>query len=227
MRWRSVAIVVGVLFLVGDVGGILSEVVTGPSLGFFGAHDPKYLTKAAANDAMVIVGSLLLLLMGLSLAAIPIVLFPVLRKSSEVLAIGYVVFRGALETMVTIGMVVCGLVILVVSQQYGAEGGSVLPSLGGLVWAVYDKLSIVLDIVFSLGALMLYTVLYRSRLVPRWLSAWGLVGAVLYLVGGGVGLVGIDGTGAQLILGVQEIVMAVWLIVKGFSPQALVSETSA
>jgi Domain of unknown function (DUF4386) len=75
-----------------------------------------------------------------------------------------------------------------------------------------------LSIPFALGALMFYSLLYRSRLVPRWLSEWGLVGAVLYI---GAPLLRIFGRSFDFLYGplaLQEMVMAVWLIVKGFEP---------
>jgi len=87
--------------------------------------------------------------------------------------------------------------------------------------------AVVLDTaVFPVGALILYSLLYRARLVPRWLSAWGLVGAVLYLAGGV--LLALDLTGASsaplvlsnVPLAVNELVLAVWLIAKGFSAPA-------
>ena len=82
-------------------------------------------------------------------------------------------------------------------------------------------------IVFILGALMFYFLLYRSKLVPRWISVWGLVAAIPYAAAGVFGIFGtIDSTSTvgsvlQLPLAVQEMVLAVWLIVKGFNPQAI------
>jgi hypothetical protein len=76
--------------------------------------------------------------------------------------------------------------------------------------------------VFGISALILYGLMYRSEIVPRWLSAWGFVGAVLILVAGLRGLYGHSPTSTLSILltipiGVQEMVLAVWLIVKGFT----------
>ena len=87
----------------------------------------------------------------------------------------------------------------------------------------------VIAIPFVLGALMFYAVLYQYRLVPRWLSTWALVGAVLYIVapiGSMFGLSLVFFTGP---LAVQEMVMAVWLIAKGFDPSAMnaAAQTSA
>ena len=84
---------------------------------------------------------------------------------------------------------------------------------------------------FALGALMYYYLLYRSRLVPRWLSGWGLVGAGLCLVAtvyaGFTQEFGFSSvnTVLNIPIGVQEMVLAVWLIVKGFNPSPVTSRT--
>jgi hypothetical protein len=82
----------------------------------------------------------------------------------------------------------------------------------------------VLEIVFSLGALMLYSLLYRLRLVPQWISGWGIAAAVPYL---DAGLIAVFSPNREILLmplALQEMVMAVWLIVKGFKPSAIASE---
>jgi hypothetical protein len=82
-----------------------------------------------------------------------------------------------------------------------------------------------MDIVFPLGALMLYFVFYQSKLIPRWISVWGLVGAIIYLASGLLVMFGsITSTISdvlQLPIFLQEIVLAVLLIVKGFNPSAI------
>jgi hypothetical protein len=74
---------------------------------------------------------------------------------------------------------------------------------------------------------MFYVLLYQSRLVPRWLSTWGLVGAALSIVpslGGMFGLSSLGVLSAPLFL--QEMVMAVWLIAKGFNPSTIAAESA-
>ena len=81
-----------------------------------------------------------------------------------------------------------------------------------------------LAIPFVLGALMFYVLLYQSRLVPRWLSAWGLVGATLYIVPSLGSMFGLSFGILLAPLAVQEMVMAVWLIAKGFNSPAIAAE---
>ncbi len=177
--YRKTAIIVGVLYIIGTVAGVLSVVVTGPLLG---ASD--FLAKVAANPNQLTTGVLLVLLMGLALAMVPVMLFPILRKINEVLAVGYVVFRGALETATYIASIIPWVFLLIVGREYvaaGAPDASYFQTLGSLLKEGNESLSPIIGIVFSLGALMLYYLLYRSKLVPRWISGWGVVAIVLHL----------------------------------------------
>ena len=84
-------------------------------------------------------------------------------------------------------------------------------------------------IVFCLGALIFYYLLYQTKLIPRWLSGWGLIAIIPYLAAGLLVLFGFFGplSTSEIVLefplALQEMVMAVWLIVKGFNPSALAS----
>lgn len=92
--YRKTAVIVGVLFLIGDIAGILSAVVSGPLL-----NASNYLTIVPANENQIVVGSFLLLVMGFALALIPVVALPIFKRYNEVLALGYVVFRGRLRLL--------------------------------------------------------------------------------------------------------------------------------
>jgi hypothetical protein len=81
-----------------------------------------------------------------------------------------------------------------------------------------------LAIPFILGAVMFYWLLYQSRLVPRWLSTWGLVGAALYIVAPLGSMFGLSLGVLMAPLGLQEMVLAVWLIARGFNPSAITAQ---
>jgi len=219
--YRKTAIIVGVLFIIGTVAGILSVVLTGPILG-----DPDYLIKVAANENQIIMGALLVLIMGFPLAMVPVMLFPILKKHNEVLALGSVVFRGVLEAVMYIAIVINSLFLLMLSQEYvkaSAPEASYFQTLGALLLGADGYLNDILGIVFPIGALMLYYLFYQSKLIPRWLSAWGFLGAIPYLASFLLGMFGFELGILVLPLAVQEMVMAVWLIVKGFNPSAIAS----
>jgi hypothetical protein len=218
--YRRTAIAVGVLYIVGTVAGILSAVITGPFLNV-----PDYLDRIPANGNLLTIGALLVLTMGIALALIPILVFPISRKHSEVLAVGYVVFRGALETVAYIALAVSWLMGLTLSQafvQAGAPTSSSFQVVGYLLLKS-NTVSSFTTIVFILGALLFYILLYRSKLVPRWISVWGLAAAIPYGAAGLLVIFGVTNNAStvdsvlRLPLGVQEIVLAVWLIAKGFN----------
>ena len=219
---RKSAIIVGVLFIVGDIAGVLSLLIAGPILG-----NSDYLIRVSASGNQIIIGALLVLTMGFALAMIPVVMYSILKRHSKVLALGYLVFRGALETVTYIALAISWLLLLTVSREYvsaGVSSASYFQALGTLLQKAADWDNQIVSIVFSLGALMLYFALYQSKLIPRWLSIWGLAGAILYFA---APLSSMFGSGQELLmapLGVQEIVFAMWLIVKGFNSSAATGE---
>ena len=115
-----------------------------------------------------------------------------------------------------------------VYAQAGAADASTLQALGNALFDV-NEIGSVGTIVFCLGALMFYFVLYQSRLIPRWLSGWGLIAAIPYLAADLLAMFGVlDPMSTiqvvlELPLALQEMVLAVWLIVKGFNPSAIAS----
>jgi len=103
------------------------------------------------------------------------------------------------------------------------DGNATAPSYqsaGELLLAVRDWAFVVgPGLVFAISALMLNTIFYRSRLVPRWLSGLGLAGAVLALSYYVLLFVGVelDEIVMSALIALQEMVLAIWLIAKGFN----------
>jgi len=228
---RKTAITVGVLYIIGTVAGILSLVFTGPVL-----ESLDYLAQVSANPNQIVIGALFVLTMGLALAMIPVMLFPILKRYNEVLAVGYVLFRGGLEAVTYLALVIGWLFLPLISQAYikaSAADASYFQSLGDLVLKAHGQIGHVLTIVFILGALMFYYVLYRSKLVPRWLSGWGLLAAIPYFVSGVLGLLTLLSpmSTIQMVLvlplAIQEMVLAVWLIVKGFNLSPIIDNVES
>ena len=211
---RKAAVWIGVLYIIGTVALVLSVVVAGGVL-----TGPDYLAQVAAQPNQLAIGALLVLLAGFALAMVPVVFWPIGKRYNETLAIGYVVFRGAIETVLYIATAFGFLLVSTLSTEPGAA------PLAGLVrtadTVAQDQL---FAIPFVLGALMFYVLLYQSRLVPRWLSAWGLVGAALYMVPPLGSMFGFSLAVLMAPLALQEMVLAVWLIAKGFNPPAIAAE---
>jgi hypothetical protein len=213
---RKAAVWIGVLYIIGTVGLVLSVVVTGGVLA-----GSAYLAQVAGQPNQLAIGALLVLLAGFALAMVPVVFWPIGRRYSETLAMGYVVFRGGLETVLYIATALGWLLLIALSTQPDAG------PLAGLVRTVeavaWDQL---VAIPFALGALMFSVLLYQSRLVPRWLSTWGLVGAALYIVPPLGSMFGLPLGVLMAPLALQEMVMAVWLIARGFNPRAVAAESA-
>jgi hypothetical protein len=219
---RAAATTAGILYLVGTVAGILSKAVT--ALPVRDADDP--LAYAADHSGRVATGALLVLVMGLSLAFVPVVLFPVLRRVDEVLATGYLIIRGAVEATTYVIVAVAWLLLVPLAETMSAGPGTASPAGVHLGAAVVDSdgASAVMSLVFCVGSVLFYALLYRSRIVPRWITVWGFVGIPLYVAAyllAIYGAVDISSTEVNLLclpLAVQEMVLAVWMIARGFRP---------
>ena len=125
--------------------------------------------------------------------------------------------------------------LIVLSQEYvkaEAPAASYFQTLGTLLLAGHEALNTVLIIIFSLGALMLYTAFYRSRTIPRWLSVWGFIAILLHLSTAMLIVFRFATPTSEIIVAVnlpiflQEMVMAVWLIAKGFDSTAIAAKVA-
>ena len=221
---RAAATTAGILYITGTVAGILSKAVT--AFPVRNADDP--LAYATTHSDAVATGALLVLVMGLSLAFVPVVLFPLLRRVDEVLATGYLIVRGAVETACYVIIAIGWLLLVPLGETMSAGPGTASPAGVRLGTLVVDSegASAVLTLVFLLGAALFYVLLYRSRIVPRWIALWGFVGIPLYAAAyllAMYGLIESNSSGQNLLqlpLFVQEMVLAVWMIARGFRPAA-------
>ena len=217
---RKAAIIIGALFIAGTVLGGASAALTE---SIRNASD--VLSEVYTQQTSMTLAAVFWLMMGLSLALIPLAAYPILKRDHPALAVGYAVFRGGLETAVYLVTAVGWLMLLPMREafQSGAMNSAAWQSFGTAVFHARE-LGSAGTIVFCLGALMFYAALFQSRWIPRWLSGWGLLAALPYLAGGVLGLVRLVDPAAPVVtamdmpLAIQEMVLALWLIVKGFNP---------
>jgi hypothetical protein len=221
---RKTAVIVGVLFIMALVPFLIGQALYEPILG-----SPDYLDNAYPNRVIVIIGVLLEFLSALAVVLIPVLLFPILKKHNEVLALGYVSFRLFEAVLLSIAQVY-KLSLVGLSQGYLNSGGvnaSYLQGVGNSIQSVIywvDHAGLIYLVVFVIGTLILNTALYRSKLVPRWLSIWGLISAVAILAASVMATFDIFLGLAMLLvvpIAFQEQAMAIWLIVKGFDSSAI------
>ncbi|MCJ7505669.1 DUF4386 domain-containing protein [Candidatus Bathyarchaeota archaeon] len=225
--YRKTAIIVGVLFIIATAASLLVAVFLGSTLAA-----SNYLTSVSANENQVIIAMIFELIAAVSALGTAVMLFPVLKKTIESLALGYVALR-LIENIFYIVGALSLLIILTLGQGYvaGASNASYYQPLGTLLLALHDwSIWMGTLIFFGLGSLTLNYLLYKSKLVPRFLSVWGLIGAALVLLYGLLSLFSLTPdmlfsilTILALPIAVQEMVFAVWLIVKGFNPAAIAS----
>ncbi|MHA2052289.1 MAG: DUF4386 domain-containing protein [Candidatus Hodarchaeales archaeon] len=215
--------IVGGLFITASAAVILTYI----PLGFIIDRTPDYLVKVSANENQVLIGMLLELIWALAVIGIPIMLFPILKKHDETLALGFFSFR-LIEGIITLIGTIALLSLLTLSQafvQAGTPASSHYQTLGDLLLAVRDWSFIIgPGLSFALSALILNYVLYRSKLVPLWLSGWGLIGALLCFPAYMLQFLNTNLDILFLPIGLQEMAFAIWLIVKGFNPSVIPSK---
>lgn len=212
-RWKSPARPVGVLFVLASATAIVGGSLLLP------IQQPDFLITGGPPGRLVS-GAFLEVILAASVVAIAALLLPVLRPTSEGAAVLYVAIR-TLEAALILTGAVNALVMtsLAASHAPAALGGVVLSN---REWS-YNLGTVV---VFGASAVVLNALLIRGRQVPPWLAWWGLAGGGLLLGRGVIELYGVELTGvAQAALaapiGTEEMVFAVWLIVRGFASSAV------
>src|SRR4030042_2014570 len=224
--YRKNAIIVGVLFIIATVTNMLGNLSIKPLLD---ATD--YLVQISANENLIIIALLLVSISAFASASIAIWLYPILKKHHEALSLGSVGFR-LMEGMLYIVGVVALLSLLTLSKEYvtaAASNTSLYQISGNLLQTVKTWAGQLGVLAFTVGGMMYYYVFYQSKLIPRWLSGWGFLGVALTLTSALLAIFGLLLPLSpvfivfNLIILVQEMVLAVWLIVKGFNPSAIAS----
>jgi Domain of unknown function (DUF4386) len=224
---RRTSIATGALFILATVAALAADALKPALTG------PDYLTGVANHPNRLAAAALLYLVAAGASVGIAITLYPLLKKIDAVLALGSVIFR-TIEAVFYTAAVVSLSSILPLGQQLAtapADNRVPIHAIADSLLSIRDHSSLVAVFAFSLAALMYYTLFYRSRLVPRWLSGWGLAAAFLMMIACLLALFSNSPvTGYTLLIlpiAVQEVVLAVWLLVKGFSPSLRTSKASS
>ncbi len=213
---RKVSLTAGILYIL--------TFVSVPTLVIYGPVKTAGYILGSGPDTSAILGGVLEIIVALAGIGTAVVLFSVLKKQNEIFALGLVAARVLESSTIFVG--VAFLLTIVTLRQTGAGADALTTS---------HTLALLYDRIFLLGQsfmpaicdLLLGVMLYQSRLVPRGLSLIGIVGGPLLLAGyfavmfGFLGqhdsLAGLSAVGVA----VFEFSLGVWLIVKGFNPQAV------
>jgi hypothetical protein len=208
----------GVLFIIATVVHLLGGAIR-PSL-----TGTDYLVRLSADPDRVAASALLLLIAAFACAGIAVAMYPVVKRTDTGLALGSVVFR-ALEAVMYMVAVVCLLSLSTLGQASVAAGAAdqtALGAIGGLLLSLREHATLAGVFAFCLGAFLYYTAFFRSRLIPRWLSGWGIVAIGMLAAANVLALFAgrsvTDYLPMALPIFLQEMVLAVWLIARGFSP---------
>ncbi len=216
---RKKSIIVGALLILSIVVGILS---IDPVI-----DELNSLANISINAKSILVRAFMQFILALIYACIPIILYSLFKKINACLTIGFLIFRSISVIFIFIGWLSI-LLLLALSQEYVKAGSpdlSYFQTLDNLLRSGRDLINhVAMPLILSVGNLMFYSILHQSKLVPGWLSLWGFIATVLsgilaslLLMFGVVGII----TPVYITLAfptvLLEIILALWLIVKGFN----------
>jgi len=215
------AIMAGVFYITATVASSLTFIL----LGFLDA--PDYLINVSVNENQVLLVIFIEIIWALAVVGIIVMLFPILKKHNESIALGFFSLRLIEAISVIVGSIIL-LSLLTLSKEYAIAGAPVASHFqtAGILFLTARDWSFLLGsgIVFSISAMILNYMLYQSKLIPRWLSGWGLAGAILCFANYLPQFFGIDSVEILFLpIAVQEMVFAIWLIAKGFNSSAITS----
>lgn len=217
MDARKAIRLAGILILAGMVAGIFS---VAPAI-----DAPDYLTAAAKNPTQVILAAVFQFMMSLAYAGIAILLYPHIKRFGSTLSIGFLSCRIIAVSLSIIGTILL-LSLLSLSQAYSQnslQSPLALDVLGNVLKTSRDYINhVFMVIVLCTGNFLCYVLLFQSRLIPRWLSLWGMVGvflsvsASILLLFQQVDVITYEYLALNAPTAIQEVVLGIWLIIKGF-----------
>jgi Domain of unknown function (DUF4386) len=217
---RKTALIAGLFYLL--------TFVSIPTLALYGPiHDPHYIT-GPGPDTKVIIGAILEMIVGLAGIGTAVALYPVLKKQHEGFALGFVGTRVLEAAMIFAGV---SFLLTVVSLRQSGLGSSALVT-GQTLVVLYDRIFLIgQSFMPAMNALLLGSLLYQSRLVPRILPLTGFVGAAMLIAGDIAVLLGFIGqrdiaTGLTAIpIALWEFSLGIYLTVKGFKASPIIAPT--
>lgn len=219
---RRATAIAGALALGGMIAGVLSVV---PVL-----EQDDYLALITTHQSQILLGAGAQLLMVPAYVGFALYLYPTLRRADEALSLGFVSFRLIAAMFHLVGVIILPLFLLLGDGYLRGSGAdpSHIEVLGQLLRSGRDLVNhVALIIALSIGDLLLFRILYRWKLVPRWLSTWGFLGAALALAASVMVLLGLTDVVTPLYLtlnaplAIHTLVFAIRLIARGFDMKLL------
>ncbi|WP_026693952.1 DUF4386 domain-containing protein [Peribacillus kribbensis] len=225
---KKTAKLIGIFFILAAVFAVIPA---------FNLYNPvlvnaDYLTQGSEHASQVMLGALFELLVVVSAIGTATTMFPILKKYNETIALWHVCFRFLEAVLILIG-VLSVLSLLTLSREFTSAAAPAITSYqtsGTLLKAVHDW-TFLLGPNFMLGInTMMYSyIFYRSRLIPRFIPILGMTGAVLIFLCAILVMfdvieqVSVWGGILAVPVAANEMILAIWLIIKGFNEPALTS----
>ncbi len=228
---RNIALVTGLLFVMTFVFSIPALFLYAPIL-----DHPDYVLGNGA-DTRITLGALFEVILVIANIGTAVVLFPILKRQSESIALGFVASRTIESAIIIIGVISVLSVVTLRSDLAGATGqeAASLVAISTSLIAIHDW-TFLLGPAFCSGfgnGLLLGYLMYRSRLVPRPMALFGVVGGPLLFASAIAVLFGVYGqtSGVASLLTLPEFIwegsLGIWLIVKGFQPSPIATAYDA
>ena len=225
---RLLSIVTGILFIIGTASGITGAALSGSAL-----NSADYLSKTASDPLLFTFSALLFFIMGASCAGIGLSMYPVLKRFSPGLAIGSAGFRIIEGVFAMLGFVIL-LTILSLGMKFikaDSLNSDIFQISGDMLMSMRRWISVASLYAWCFGALMYYWIFLKTKLVPLWLSVWGIAAIMLALIANSLDLFqAVDAFSPvnsmlNFPIALQEMVLAVWLIVKGYKKTVIESQS--
>ena len=225
---RRNTIIAGIVIITGMIAGFLS---VAPAV-----DSAEYLSGAAKNPNQVLIGAVFQFIMSIAYLGFALALYPIIKKCDQGLALGFICFRIIASVLIVFGTIIL-VSILALSQEYQRilpKDTANFEALGFLLKEARDLVNhVFMIIVLCIANMLFYIIMIKSKFIPLWLSICGVVATVLSAIASFFVLFGIVEiiTSDYIILNVPtaliDIILAIWLIIKGFDKTQLAAMNEA
>ncbi|MFH0767873.1 MAG: DUF4386 domain-containing protein [Bacillota bacterium] len=208
---RKDSIIIGLLFIIAMIGSLLGGTIIEGVIATDG-----YLETLLDNSLGLMVGVILEITNGIAVIGIAVILYKYIKELNERLAVGYTGLR-IIEAISCVFAAVVAMSFITLSKNFSAIDSANLNVIENVIYGFRsDILGLLVPIFFSFSGLILYYVLYKTKLVPRFISIWGIIAVVLIF---SMNVFGISGN-IQILFALpiitNELFLGFYLIFRGF-----------
>ena len=223
MSYRRTEIFVALLWIITAAGAIGGAILVNPII-----NAPDCLSAVFPKSITITSGMFGWLINDIGIVFIGILMYPIIKKQSESMALGYLSMR-MFESLLMIVGIFFAMLLIPLSREYinsGSVDVTLFQTIGSILKQAENWFLNLLQLVFlGIGGIILNSIFYRTKLVPRFISIFGFIGYALLLPAAVIGLFGIldptpGGPGSILAVPValwEIIIMPIWLFTKGFN----------